>query len=245
MKTRKEKLPIQTRNLNVIPESINEVDRTVDVIFTTGATIKRYSWSGESYNEKLEVSNKAINFERLNAGAAILDSHQSSGVDALLGAIVQDSGRIENGKGIITARFLKDDEVADKVWNKIRQGFLRFFSVGYSVEKYIETLVDGVRTLTAVSWTPLEISIVTVPADAGAVIRANSDYSECEITYYDYSGLNNGKVILLREQLAADVAYFFHFSATEVMDMSLDDLVWWVKQGNRIVEEQKKQLKKY
>jgi hypothetical protein len=39
------------------------------------------------------------------------------------------------------------------------------------------------------------------------------------------------------------VAYFFHFSATEAMDMSLDDLVWWARQGNRIVEEQKKSMK--
>lgn len=174
MPQKKVTMPMQTRSAAVTPSSINEEERTIEVVWTTGAKVERWG-----YMEELEISDEAIDMTRLRNGAPFLDSHDSWGTDAVVG-VVEDA-KIENGQGTAKIRFLKDDEVADKIWNKVKQGVLRAVSVGYSVQKYIEEIIDGVRNLKAIKWTPLELSIVAVPADAGASVRSNEKKSECLI----------------------------------------------------------------
>lgn len=57
---------------------------------------------------------------------------------------------------------------------KIKAGHLRNVSVGYIVHTYDVTEKAGERPLyRATDWEPMEISIVPIPADAGAQIRSN------------------------------------------------------------------------
>src|SRR5262249_153043 len=60
---------------------------------------------------------------------------------------------------------------AEPVWQDVKAGILRSVSVGYSVEKWADSAVNGTRVRTAVQWTPKELSLVAVPADPGAVVR--------------------------------------------------------------------------
>src|SRR5690606_27065274 len=62
----------------------------------------------------------------------------------------------------------------DAAWNKVRQGILPNVSVGYRVHKF-EKVEGGDETtpvFRATDWEPHEVSLVTVGADAGAVIRS-------------------------------------------------------------------------
>lgn len=173
----------QTRIATFVPSTIDEEQRTIEVIWTTGAAVIRYDWvNGQPvpYKEVLEVSEKAIDLTRLNSGAPFIDMHNTYSLDKVIGVV--ERAWIKDGKGHAIIRIVKDDEDIEKIWNKIKQGIIRNISVGYSVEKFVEdTDEDGTRILTAVKWTPLELSAVTVPADAGAGVRSQCAQSPCVI----------------------------------------------------------------
>ena len=66
-----------------------------------------------------------------------------------------------------------DDEESERIFRKVKKGFLRGISVGYSVECWEEVKAGATSSngrftgpaYVATKWTPLEISFVTVPAD--------------------------------------------------------------------------------
>jgi HK97 family phage prohead protease len=156
---------MQTRAASFTPSTIDEEKRTVEVVWTTGEAVQRHG-----YIEELEVSHEAVNLSRLQNGAPVLDSHYSWATGGIVGTV--ERAHIEGKKGIATLRFLKGDPAADRIWNMIQQGVLRSISVGYSVQKFIEERIDGVRRLRAIRWTPMELSVVPVPADSGAAVRS-------------------------------------------------------------------------
>lgn len=72
-------------------------------------------------------------------------------------------------KGRVRAKFSAKEEESAEALNKIREEMIRGVSVGYSVEKFEVIAVDedGYPTsIRATEWTVLEVSFVTVPADA-------------------------------------------------------------------------------
>lgn len=161
----------QTRVASFEPSNINEEERTLEIVWTTGAAVRRWDWeTGKEYIEILMVNEDAIDLTRLNKGASFLNMHNSYTLDAIIGVV--ERAWITNGEGRAIIRFPKDDPNIDRLWNLFRQGIIRNISVGYEVLEYIETFTeDGTRILTAARWTPLELSAVTVPADAGAGVR--------------------------------------------------------------------------
>lgn len=182
--------PVQQRDAQFVPASFDEKARTVDVVWTTGAKVRRYDWwNDEVYEEELVVSREAINMARFEAGTVqVLDGHRTyGGVSAILG--VADRGWVENGQGLAKLRLSGRDEVAGIV-SDIQAGIIRSISFGYSVQRYEITRAkdrtDGGKLplYRAVEWTPQEISFVTVPADADAHVRSQQrsqgDKSPCE-----------------------------------------------------------------
>lgn len=161
-------------------ESVNDEARTFTVVFTTGAPVDRVDWwTGERYVEELIVSGNAIRLGRLNAGAAFLDSHRAyGGVSAQFGVV--ERAWIEGGVGKAEIRFPKaeDDPDADRVFRKIKDKILRNVSVGYRRMKVEVDERKNPKVWRVVDWEPFEISIVTVPADAGAQVRAADDPSQ-------------------------------------------------------------------
>lgn len=173
-------LPRQTRNLMSTPGSLNEEDRTAEVVWTTSAPCRRWDWELGEYWEVLSMTPEAVDMRRLLNGAPVLDSHENYSTDAVIGRT--ETARLEGDKGIATLRFAKDDERADKIWNKVRQNILTGVSIGYDIQEAKITEANGERTLTATRWEPFEISIVAVPADAAAGIRnAGQRMSACVI----------------------------------------------------------------
>ena len=57
-----------------------------EIVFTTGAPVKRYDWvNGRYYLEQLEVSEAAIDLSRLERGAPLLNSHMAWDLEDQLG----------------------------------------------------------------------------------------------------------------------------------------------------------------
>jgi hypothetical protein len=54
-----------------------------------------------------------------------------------------------------------------------------------------------------------------------------------------FRGIHRGRI----EEIAAETAYFFHFSDADVMNMPLSRLLWWFEQGNRIAEAQRVKIR--
>ncbi|MDO5606640.1 MAG: peptidase U35, partial [Paracoccus sp. (in: a-proteobacteria)] len=169
-------LPVTTRAGAL--HAVDEDSRSFEVVWTTGAQVRRYSWArDEEFDEELVVSANAMRLERLNSGAPFLNAHASYSLRSILGVVVDGSVRIEGGKARARIRLSERAEVED-IWRDIRAGIIRNVSVGYRVHRFervakADRSDGGARALyRAVDWEPLEISAVAIGADPGAGIRA-------------------------------------------------------------------------
>lgn len=121
-------------------------------------------WFGD---EILDHSEGAVNLERLNEIGCVLFNHKR---DVVVGRIVK--AWVESGRGYAQIEFDEDEDSA-RYMAKVKSGSLRGVSVSYivNVEEEVRdgaTSTDGIKGPCRVArkWTPLEISIVSVPADA-------------------------------------------------------------------------------
>jgi len=167
--------PMMLRAADVRPSSYREEDNSIEVCWSVGAAGLRFDWyDGEYYVEELSMDAGAVRLDRLNAGATLLDSHQSYSLRSVLGSVVPGTAKIENGEGIARVRLSKAAGVADIIQNII-DGHIRSLSVGYAVYEYTRTEAVGERPhMLATDWEPQEISMVAVPFDAGAQVRTRS-----------------------------------------------------------------------
>lgn len=171
-------MPMLSRSAELVPATFNDADNTVEVVWTTGARVRRYDWWTETtYEEELAVTPEAVDMSRFDAGTVqVFDNHRiHGGIGSILGVAIR--GSIENGEGRATLRLSKRADIAEIVAD-IKAGIIRAISVGYSVSKYeitrtIDRTDGGTMPLyRAVAWQPYEISFVTVPADADASTRS-------------------------------------------------------------------------
>ena len=179
-------LPLQTR-LASLEELVGGAgadanDRTFNVVFTTGATVRRYNFmADESYDEELAVDPMNVRMDRLNGGAPVLDTHEQNSLDNVIGVVVPGSARISKGTGKAAIKIDGGDENASIV-RKIKDGIIKNVSVGYRVHQFEVIQRDGeVPLYRAVDWEPFEVSLVPIGADAGAGIRSNPHTYPCEI----------------------------------------------------------------
>ena len=185
-------LPRQVRNASVRANSYDEAANTIDVIWTTGATVRRASWSDGPYDEKLLTGPENVRLDRLNAGASFLDTHDSYQLASVIGSVVPNSARMVDGQGVAKVALSRAAGCADIVQN-LKDGIIRNISVGYidhAVEK-VERDDGSVPLWTVTDWEPFEISAVPVPADAGAQVRsggipAGAEVYPCRMTQPDH-----------------------------------------------------------
>jgi HK97 family phage prohead protease len=189
-------LPPMRRDALVRADSFKEEANTIDVTFTTGATVRRVSWREGEFDEELIVSPQSVRLDRLNAGAPFLDTHGGYSLGGVIGSVVRGSARIADGKGFATIMLTRRQE-ADGVVRDIRDGVISNISVGYRTHRVeIEERDGKVPLHRAIDWEPHEISAVPIPADAGAQIRStpNGDQSlnAVEIVGQDDAALARG-----------------------------------------------------
>jgi hypothetical protein len=151
-----------TLRAEIAPSSYSEADNTVRAIWSTGAPVRR-----NGFIERLSLDPAHVRLDRLR-GASVLDTHQHSGLRHVLGTVAECS--TDGTTGHATIRLSRRSDVADIVQD-IREGVIRFLSIGYAVAKWNDTSEAGERVRTAIDWEPREMSFVAIPADPGAVTR--------------------------------------------------------------------------
>lgn len=170
---------IQTRAAAVAPASIDQGKRTVELVWSTGAAVKRADWITErTYIEELSMNAAHVRLNRLNMGAPLLNSHGRWGLGDVLGVV--EKAWLADGEGRAIVRFSSKPD-ADMVWRDVVDGIIRNVSVGYKVHKFQDVTKPGetIPTYRAIDWEPEEISLVSVGADAAAGVRAET--AECEV----------------------------------------------------------------
>lgn len=139
-------------------------DRTVELSFSSEEPYER--WFG---TEILCHDDGCINLDRFNNGlGTVLFNHDR---DAVVGHI--EKVWIEDNRGKAIVRFDEDDE-SEKIYQKVLKGTLQGVSVGYDIGRYEELIDSDSKSSNGrftgpayviTYWEPLEISVVSVPAD--------------------------------------------------------------------------------
>ena len=174
-------LPALRRTAELAPNSANAEARTIDVVWSTGARVRRVPFFGDPYDEELSLDPEHVRLERLNGGAPFLKVHETGELNAVIGSVVPDSVRLEQGRGVATSRFSERDDVVP-IWRDILAGHIRAVSIGYQVHRYEVSKPEGSREVwRAVDWTPFEISAVPVGADPAAGFRSIHELHDCVV----------------------------------------------------------------
>lgn len=171
-----QKLPIQYRSFELDRKSIDEKERTIDLSFASEQPVER--WFGK---EVLRVTTEAVDLSRLNPGGALLINHDS---DLLVGAVVQ--ARVD-GDHVARARVKFGNSArAKEEFQNVLDGIRTKVSFGYRVNKMEkESEEKGVETFRVTSFTPFEISLVSVPADPTVGIGREHTTEEFEFQFED------------------------------------------------------------
>ncbi|WP_108459241.1 hypothetical protein [Devosia naphthalenivorans] len=168
--------------VQVRASTLNEADRTVEIIWAAGAQVKRWAPEIGEYIEELSMDPAHIRLERFQAGMSLLDAHAAASMDSRLGTVIVSSVHISGGKGFATVK-LSRKRAAEELMQDLRDGHPFPVSVGYRTHEYVRVETEGaLPVLRAVDWEPFELSAVPVPADGGAHSRAaDGEGTECRV----------------------------------------------------------------
>ena len=187
-------LPAMRRSAELAPNTADADSRTVEVVWSAGARVRRATFFGEPYDEELSLDPVHVRLDRLNAGAPFLKVHELDTLDAVIGSVVPGSARIENGRGIALVRISERADV-EPIWRDIQAGHIRAVSIGYQVHRFEVSKPEAARELwRAVDWTPFEVSAVAVGADPAAVFRAHSPLHDCVLHHRDAPSSTKGPI---------------------------------------------------
>jgi hypothetical protein len=153
---RRDELDLQVRE-------VNADQRTVQLSFSSEEPMP-------PWNEILSHDDGCVDLGRLRTiGVALYNHDRGAVVGRVLDATVDAVSR----RGMATVQFDRD-ELSEYVWEKVQSGTLKGVSVGYRVDVWESVAAGKISTNgrfagpcdVATRWTPYEISIVSVPADA-------------------------------------------------------------------------------
>lgn len=182
---RKSNMPMLQREAPI--GSVNEETRTAELVWSTGARVKRYDWErGRYYWEELGMRAEEVRLTRLNNGAPLLNTHSRWTLEDVLGVVEASTAKVDGARGVATVRFSKREAV-DPIFRDVKDKIIVNVSAGYVIHRMLETaeMVDGIPVYRAIDWEPMELSLVPIGADAGAGVRADEQQQQrtypCEI----------------------------------------------------------------
>lgn len=162
---RKDMSKSSSREMRFAPRSVDAETRYGEAVLSTETPVKR--WYGI---EVLRCTAAAVDTSRLADAMPLLDSHDRSSVDSILGYVEK---HWFEGRKIVVGFRIKPGSRGDDILRQIEAGMIRKVSVGYSIEAFEESrTADRELQITATRWTPTEVSFVAVPADHNASIRS-------------------------------------------------------------------------
>jgi hypothetical protein len=121
--------------------------RTADLVWTTGARVKRYDWeAGRYYMEELSLAPKAVRLERLNGGGApLLNSHSRWSLGDVLGVVEKGSAKVDGQQGVAQVRFSKREEV-EPIFRDVKDKIIVNVSCGYAIYRMEQLPPDAPAT---------------------------------------------------------------------------------------------------
>lgn len=182
-------------------DNVDTDSRTVELSFSSETPYGR--WFGD---EILCHDEECINLERFNNGlGTALFNHDR---DVVVGHV--EKAWIEDNRGKALVRF-DEDEQSDTIFQKVQSGTLQGVSVGYSIKRY-EVLDEkdsvssngrfkGPDTYVVTDWEPLEISIVSVPADPTVGVGRSAEEIHTSIDTQEEEKSMDEKEILKTEDV--------------------------------------------
>lgn len=197
------------RALAVRKDSLDEGKRTVDLVFATESPAPMWHWDLGDYDEILDCTEDSCDLSRLRLGGALLSEHDRS---KQIGVI--ESASFANGQGIATARF-STSPLGEQEFQDVKAGIRRNFSVSYQVKELTaERLSEDEGNLyRATKWEPLEISLVSVPADKNCqAIRSAQASNDNSRT--SPATLRIPETLTLSDTMKRSLPSFFHIAET-------------------------------
>ncbi|MGH7784976.1 MAG: HK97 family phage prohead protease, partial [Candidatus Binatia bacterium] len=147
------------RTFQIDRRSVNADARTVNLAFASGRPVDQ--WFGRL---SLTMTAQAMKADRLKRGAPLLMDHNP--VDQI--GVVQDYSIGNDGVARATVRF-GESARAQETFRDVETGIRQNVSVGFMVhEMHLEDdgrKSDRIPTYRSDSWTPFEVSIVSIPSD--------------------------------------------------------------------------------
>lgn len=163
MTTKNIKLGKLTRNLSIDVRALPETDgrKVYEMSVSSEQPVERAGYFGERWIEVLSHEESAIDFTRANGLPLLLDHDMTEQVGVVEALALDLAARKLNGT-VRFSRAAKGQDVELDVADGIRQNV----SIGYVVQEFTaDGEVDGVPVYRATKWMPIEVSIVSVPAD--------------------------------------------------------------------------------
>lgn len=146
----------QFRSATLSRESVNTTDRTIELAFSSETPYERMFGT-----EILGHNSGECDLSRLNNAAPFLDGHDTN---EQIGVVL--SARIDPDKVGRAVVKISRSEDGEEIFQDIIDGIKTKISVGYIVDKFEEVPTqDGTKAYRATKWIPLEISVVSIPAD--------------------------------------------------------------------------------
>lgn len=155
------------RSAEIDLRSVNDESRTVSLAFSSEEPYERMF----GY-EVLDHAEGSVNLERLNNGGALLLDHDPT---KQIG-VIEKAFIGEDRRGRALVRFSRS-QLAEEVYQDVKDGIRRNVSVGYWVDDMVreEEKMDGIDVWRATKWTPVESSIVSIPADITVGINRDAE----------------------------------------------------------------------
>lgn len=176
--------------------SVEDNERQFEISFSSEEPVNR--WFG---SEILLHDQGAVDLQRLNEIGVVLFNHGRDNLGKMpIGKPIKTW--IENGRGKAIIEF-DDDAESELIRKKVESGTLKGVSVGYEVDSWEEVVAGKISSngrftgpaYIALRWRPLEISIVSIPADATVGVGRE---------YEDLEGLNVVDETVKKEDMVRD-----------------------------------------
>ncbi len=174
-------LPKLDIRADIVENSFNESQRTIEVVASVGSRVVRQPFFSEAFVEELEISRDAVRLERFNNGAPVLKDHNAMTVDGQIGVV--EGARIEGGELRAVVKFSSREEFQPLI-RDIKDNVVRNVSVGYRTHERMELDQrdeSGLKIYRSTDWEPFELSFVTIQADPDAGTRSDEQKYKCKI----------------------------------------------------------------
>jgi len=153
--------------------------------FSSETPYTRSSWFDEPWVEILGHKSSEVDLSRLNSGAPVLANHDRGAAAAtspMASIGVVDKAWIEDGVGRAEIRLSRRPEIAGLLQD-IADGIVRNVSVGYQINErtLLRSHSDAPDEYRVTSWTPMEISLVDLPADATIGIGRSQNFEVVQL----------------------------------------------------------------